>query len=144
MARPIVVDTGPLIAMVNARDDHHAAVRMWLASAASRDLLIPSLVLTEVCQYIEKHLGGIAEAAFIESLLASPQFAIYHPLNDDFSRMAVLMRQYADWPLGIADAAVVATAERVKTMEVATIDRRHFEHVKPVHVSHFTIYPDRP
>ncbi|GAB3704972.1 hypothetical protein GCM10027598_05630 [Amycolatopsis oliviviridis] len=41
----------------------------------------------------------------------------------------------------VVDAAVVATAERLKTVEVATVDRRHFEHIKPVHVSHFTLYP---
>jgi hypothetical protein len=142
MARPIVVDTGPLIAMVNAKDDHHHQVAKWLASAATRDLLIPSLVLTEVCQYIEKHLGGQAEAAFIEELMRSPQFKIYHPMDDDFRRMAVLMRQYSDWPLAIADAAVVATTERLKTSEVATVDRRHFEHLRPVHVAFFTIYPE--
>ncbi|GAA4553049.1 type II toxin-antitoxin system VapC family toxin [Amycolatopsis samaneae] len=141
MARPIVVDTGPLVAMVNAKDDHHQAVSSWLASAAMRDLLVPSLVLTEVCQYIGKHLGGVAEAAFVEQLMQSPQFRLYHPLDDDFRRMAVLMRQYSDWPLGIADAVVVSTAERLKTTEIATVDRRHFEHIKPVHVSHFTIYP---
>ncbi|MGH8921526.1 MAG: PIN domain-containing protein, partial [Acidimicrobiales bacterium] len=60
--RPVVADTGPLIAMVNAKDDHHHEVVKWLASAATRDLLIPSLVLTEVCQHIEKHLGGQARA----------------------------------------------------------------------------------
>lgn len=142
MARPIVVDAGPLIAMVSRKDDHHQSVVAWLETAALRDLLVPSLVLTEVCQYIEKHLGGQAEAAFIEELMRSPQFKIYHPMDDDFRRMAVLMRQYSDWPLGLADAAVVATAERVKTTEVATVDRRHFEHIKPVHVSYFTIYPE--
>ncbi|MFI9449346.1 type II toxin-antitoxin system VapC family toxin [Amycolatopsis sp. NPDC052450] len=142
MARPIVVDAGPLIAMVSRKDDHHQAVVAWLETAATRDLLVPSLVLTEVCHYIEKYLGGEAEAAFIEGLMRSPQFAIYHPMDDDFRRMAVLMRQYSDWPLGLADAAVVATAERLKTVEVATVDRRHFEHIKPVHVSHFTLYPE--
>lgn len=127
--------------MVNAKDDHHLAVVEWLTSAPARDLLVPSLVLTEVCQYVEKHLGGAAEAGFVEELMRSPQLRIYHPLDDDFRRMAVLLRQYADWPLGIADAAVVATAERVKTSEIATVDRRHFEHIKPAHVAFFTIYP---
>lgn len=142
MARPIIVDTGPLIAMVNAKDSHHEAVRTWLESASTRDLLVPSLALTEVCQYVEKHLGGQAEAAFIEELMRSPQFRIYDPVVDDYKRMAVLMRQYSDWPLGVADAAVVATAERLKTSEVATVDRRHFEHIRPVHVAYFKLYPE--
>ncbi|GAB3504465.1 type II toxin-antitoxin system VapC family toxin [Amycolatopsis cihanbeyliensis] len=141
MVRPIVVDAGPLIAIANAKDRHHQAVAAWLNTVATRDLLIPSLVLTEVCQLIEKYLGGQAEAAFIEELLKSTQFKIYYPMDDDFQRMAVLMRQCSDWPLGIADDAVVATAERVKTTEIATVDRRHFEHIRPVHVAYFTICP---
>lgn len=38
--------------------------------------------------------------------------------------MAVLVRQYADLKLGGTDAAVIATAERLGTTRVATVDRR--------------------
>jgi uncharacterized protein len=39
---------------------------------------------------------------------------------------------YRDLPLGTVDASVVATAERMKINEVATLDRRHFNGVRPI------------
>jgi predicted nucleic acid-binding protein len=40
--------------------------------------------------------------------------------------MADLVRQYADFPLGTADASVITVAERLGATHVATIDHRHF------------------
>jgi predicted nucleic acid-binding protein len=39
---------------------------------------------------------------------------------------------YRDLPLGTVDASVVATAERMTINEVATLDRRHFNVVRPI------------
>jgi hypothetical protein len=44
-------------------------------------------------------------------------------------------------PLGIVDAAVIATAERLSLTEVATVDRKHFSIVRPRHVSAFRLIP---
>jgi predicted nucleic acid-binding protein len=51
------------------------------------------------------------------------------------------MDQYADLPLGVVDAAVVATAERLGVTEVATLDRRHFTVVRPRHTPTLTLLP---
>lgn len=59
----------------------------------------------------------------------------------DLSRMTELMRQYRGFPLGIADASVIALAERLKATSVATLDHRHFHAVKPVHVPALTLLP---
>ena len=48
--------------------------------------------------------------------------------ESDLPRIQELMRQYADLPLGFADASVTSLAERVG--RVATTDRRHFDIVK--------------
>ncbi|WP_275669516.1 hypothetical protein [Glycomyces paridis] len=39
------------------------------------------------------------------------------------------------------DASVVALAERLRIREVATIDHRHFNIVRPAHVDAFTLLP---
>jgi hypothetical protein len=59
----------------------------------------------------------------------------------DFARMADLVRQYADFPLGTADASVVAIAERLGATHVATIDHRHFRAVRPAHCDAFELLP---
>lgn len=55
--------------------------------------------------------------------------------------MAELVERYADLPLGAVDASIVATAERLGEVNVATLDRRHFTVVRPAHVEAFTLLP---
>jgi len=45
--------------------------------------------------------------------------------------MAALVRQYRKFPLGAVDAAVVAVAERLAAVRIATLDHRHFRAVTP-------------
>ena len=49
----------------------------------------------------------------------------------DWLRIAELVGRYHDLPLGMVDASVIATAERLGVTEVATLDRRHFSVVQP-------------
>ncbi len=55
--------------------------------------------------------------------------------------MADLVRQYADFPLGTADASVIAVAERLGATHVATIYHRHFRAVRPAHCPAFELLP---
>ena len=61
----------------------------------------------------------------------------------DYSRMAELVEQYDDLPLGTTDASVIALAERLGTTEIAALDRRHFTAVRPRHVEAFSLLPER-
>ncbi|MDN3056762.1 hypothetical protein PH213_19855 [Streptomyces sp. SRF1] len=45
--------------------------------------------------------------------------------------MAELMQQYRGFPLGVADASVIALADRLKASSVATLDHRHFRAITP-------------
>lgn len=45
-------------------------------------------------------------------------------------RIAKLVAQYRDLPLGTADASVIAAAERLGISDIATLDRRHFTVVR--------------
>ncbi len=49
--------------------------------------------------------------------------------------------QYRDLNVGIADASVVATAERLGIQRLLTVDQRHFRAITPRHWSHFVILP---
>jgi hypothetical protein len=59
----------------------------------------------------------------------------------DLVRMGELMRQYRGFPLGIADASVIALAERLKVNEVATLDHRHFRSIVPAHTPALNLLP---
>lgn len=51
------------------------------------------------------------------------------------------MAQYQDLNLGLADASVIATAERLRIQAILTLDERHFRVIRPNGFDHFILYP---
>ena len=64
-----------------------------------------------------------------------------HVGDADFGRVADLVEPYADLSLGTVDAVVVAIAERLSASQLATLDRRHFSVVRPMHIAGFELLP---
>ncbi len=101
---------------------------------------MPQLVVTEVAYLLETRLGWSAEVRFLGDL-ASGNLLAEPVVAADWIRIAELVAEYHDLPLGTVDASVMATAERLGTNVVATLDRRHFSIVRPKHVKTFEIVP---
>lgn len=132
-----IVDTGPLVAAVDAGDkDHQASVRAL--ELPGLQLIIPAMVVAEATYLVERNLGPQVEAAFLEGLA---DLEIVAPAAQDWDRIAELVRQYADFPLGGTDASIVALAERLGTEVVITLDRRHFGAIRPRHCPAFRLLP---
>lgn len=102
-------------------------------------ILVPTPIIAEV-GYLIGRFDPRVEASFLRALAAG-DFVPVELTTSDYERMAELVEQYADLPLGTSDAAVVAVAERLKVVEVATLDRRHFTIVRPSHVNTLTLLP---
>ena len=62
-------------------------------------------------------------------------------VSSDWLRIAELVWEYRDLPLGTVDASVVTAGERLGIRELATLDRRHFSVVRPTHISTFKLLP---
>lgn len=99
------------------------------------------MVLCEVCYLISERLGSMVEARFLATL-ADADLDVQAPLPDEWPRIAELVRQYRDLPLGGTDASIIALAERLKSDLVITLDRRHFAVVRPRHVPSLRILPE--
>jgi uncharacterized protein len=135
----LIVDAGPLYAYVDADDRHHHECLSLLASHVG-PLLVPTLVITEVVYLLESRIGAEASIRFLGdlasgSLLAEPVAA------SDWLRIAELVAHYRKLELGAVDASVVAAAERLGASEIATLDRRHFAVVRPIHIEVFELLP---
>jgi predicted nucleic acid-binding protein len=102
-------------------------------------LLVPTTVVTEVCQLVERRQGSKAEAAFLRSFESG--LTLVDLFASDLDCMSRLVETYASLPLGAVDASVVAIAERMNVAEVATLDRRHFTVVRPGHVGALILLP---
>jgi predicted nucleic acid-binding protein len=63
------------------------------------------------------------------------------PTVEDWPRIADLVEQYRDFPLGGIDASVVALAERLHAETIVTLDARHFRAVRPKHRRAFRLVP---
>lgn len=125
-----VVDTGPLVAAADVREDLHSACRDWLAKADPRLLVVPALVLAEACHLLGTRCGARVEAEFLRSVAAGEAGTVLAPTKVDLERGAELVERYASLPLGGTDAVVMAIAERLGTTQVATLDHRHFRVVQ--------------
>jgi uncharacterized protein len=138
-ASTVIVDAGPLYAYVDTDDAHHARCAEFLARHDGA-LVIPQLVITEVCYLLGSRLGTRAELLFLADV-ASGAFSTEPVHVTDWLRVTELVAQYRDFPLGTVDASVVACAERLSVGTVATLDRRHFAAVRPRHVENFILLP---
>ena len=97
-------------------------------------------MITEVAYLIGTRLGVDAEVRFLGDL-APGEFAIEAVMAGDWLRIAELVSQYRDLPLGTVDGSVVAAAERLRITKIATLDRRHFSIVRPTHTDAFQLVP---
>ncbi len=132
-----IVDAGPLYAAADADDDDHLASRAALSRSDLR-LVIPALVVAEATYFVGRRLGSPAESAFLRGL---GTLDVEAPTSEDFNRMAELVVEYGDFPLGGTDASVVAIAERLDAPIVVTLDRRHFSAIRPRHREAFELLP---
>lgn len=139
----ILCDSGPLFAAADRKDaDHHACVEMFTGlRLARRRLLVPSTVVAEVGYMLQTKVGAFAEAAFLQAI-GDGDLELVDLKAEDCTRMAELVLQYDDLPLGTTDASVIALAERLGLREVATLDRRHFTVVRPRHVEALSLLPE--
>jgi uncharacterized protein len=135
----ILVDAGPLIALIHEDDNEHEHCREAFAT-------------------MDEPLGTVwpvvAEAMYLLSFSWRAQVALWDMLEtgaveilpigfDDVSRMKELMRKYRDLPMDLADAALVRVAERERLRRIFTLDRRDFQIYKPSRIGRFTIFPSR-
>lgn len=134
-----LVDTGILLALANKRDANHQAA-VTLLSSLREALLVPTPVITEAAYLINRVLGVEAEARLIASL-GQGEMQLEEVTRPDCLRAAELLRTYADARIGFVDASLAAMAERLKIRRILTLDRRHFEMIRPRHCTGFEILP---
>ena len=135
----LILDTGPIVAALNAQDPDHRRCANLLAEAEDR--LVPSPVLVEVDYWLVKLGGANVWSAFVADITRGA-YLIAHPTDADLARAAELEQAYEDLDLGLVDACTVALCERFGETKVATLDRRHFSVVRPRHCSHLTLLPE--
>lgn len=135
----LILDTGPLLAALDAADPDHSRCAALLTEA-TEDLVVPLLVLAELDYWCAERLPALAWLTFLDDMLAG----VYRPEAPtvvDLARARQLQETYRDLALGVVDATVIALAERLREPRIATLDHRHFTTVRPAHVPGFLLLP---
>jgi len=131
--RRVIVDTGPLVALVDRRDRYHEWASAQLGPAAT-PLLTCEPVLTEACFLLSALRGG-SEAVL--ELVSRGAVLISFNLGEEATTVSRLLARYASVPMTLADASLVRMSERLAGSVVATLDgdfaiyRRHGRQIVP-------------
>ena len=118
----ILVDTGPLVALFDPADGSHGRCVETLATI-EEPIATTVPVLTEAF-----HLLGPASvgAQRLMDFVTDGDLRVLHLDDPGIKRAFELMVQYADAPMDLADASLVALAEQLDLRTVFTIDRTDF------------------
>lgn len=134
MNRTVVLDTGPLVALINRRDRYHRwTTEQW--ADVEPPVLTCEAVLTEACFLLRKSSGG--PAAVLELVGRGVVKVAYH-VEADIEALGRLMTRYSDVPMSLADACLVRMIERQPNVAVLTLDsdfrvyRSHGRRVIPI------------
>jgi uncharacterized protein len=133
-----IVDTNVLVHIADATSLQHEMCEEAFATWPG-ELVIPALCIGEACYLIGRDMGPVHEARFLAGL---GLFDVVAPEPEDWPRIAALVRQYADFPLGGTDASIIALAERLDADTVLTLDHRHFAAIQPRHCEHLKLLPE--
>jgi uncharacterized protein len=124
MKRQVLLDTGPLVALLDRNDRFHTWMKeIWVN--IEPPILTCEAVMTESC-FLLRHLYGAKESAI--SLLRRGIVQIPYDLSEEAQAVEELMRRYSSVPMSLADACLVSMTELYSTSELLTLD------------SDFTIY----
>jgi predicted nucleic acid-binding protein len=136
----LICDTGPLLAALDRDDPDHELCASLLAGSRE-DLVVPGLVLAELDYWCRKIGLEGAWLTFLEDVEAGA-WRLAWPTPADIRRARELEQKYASLGLGVVDASIIALAERLNEPKIATLDRRYFTVIRPVHVPALQLLPE--
>lgn len=115
----VIVDTGPIVALLNRRDRYHEWAR------AVMDTIEPPVITCEsVVSEASFLLGGIAGGSdAVLNLLQADVLKIDFRLDYEIEPVRGLMRKFANVPMSLADACLVRMTELDSQRIVLTLDR---------------------
>ena len=138
MRNTLVADTGVVFAAFDTADADHKACFDLLGSGAA--VIVPAPVVVEL-DWLSRSRGVPAASSFLLASVVDGSVIVADLEREDYARTLELVLRYADLPLGLVDASIVAVAERLEQDTIATLDHRHFSVVRPLHVPAFTLVP---
>jgi len=119
MKNRILMDTGPLVASLNRRDQYHSWTRDRLGELAP-PLFTCEAVLAEACFLLRAIPGG---STAVLNLVERGVLRVEFEVSTHVKSLAVLMAKYSNIPISLADACLVRMSELCEQSVLLTFDR---------------------
>lgn len=125
MSRGVLLDTGPIYALLDPRDQYHAEARRLFgrleAEAVAVHLAYPALLETHRLM-----LSRDDPARAHERILAiKGRATVHYPVAADGEAAYRSLERFGDQRISLTDATIAAMAVRLG-LQVVTFDQRHF------------------
>ena len=118
MAKSVLIDSGPIVAALRMRDQHHRWARAHF-EAAVEPFVTCEAVISECLFLLERaRTGKEALCGLIERGIIVVDFSFAAQLADTLH----LIRRYHDTPMSFADACLVRMAEKITHAVIFTTD----------------------
>lgn len=134
-----LLDTGPLVAYLDASDSAHQPVAERVDGFTGR-LLTTGAVITEAMHFVSSAPNG---PRLLAEFVGSSGMQVYDLAQAaELRDAAALMERYLDTPMDYADATLVLLAEALSVHDVLTLDRRGFSVYRTRHRRGFKLVLD--
>ena len=118
--KPLIVDTGFLVAFGRRGDPLHASADAFLRGYAGR-LITVAPVIVETCFF----LGPQSKVRLLD-WVRSGAIGVVEVVADGYPDVARIILRYADRDIDLADAALIWLADRTGARSILTVDRKDF------------------
>ena len=120
---PVLVDTGPLIALYSENDAHHASCKRQVGLLPIGKFFTCWPVVVEVAYMLRR--APEQRDDFLLSII-NGDFTLAPLWPSDLEAVTDIFAKYGDQTNDLADACLLHLADRENIQTVFTIDRRHF------------------
>jgi predicted nucleic acid-binding protein len=135
----ILVDTSGILAALFSDQNRHDECAAALLNATP-PLIISPFVLAETDYLIQKFGGVDAETLFLAEVgRGAYELATFD--EDEVEAARHIITKYRPLGIGLADASIAVLAVRYDTLDVLTLDERHFRAIRPAPRKSFRILP---
>lgn len=117
----MLVDSGPLLALMNRRDAWHSRVCRWLEAHPQARLVTTWPVLTEVAALLARRIANEAAIDFLRWVQRGA-VAVDVPESGSLAEVLAISERFSSLPFDLADASIAEAAARLKIRHVASID----------------------
>ncbi|MGN6198200.1 PIN domain-containing protein [Humibacter sp.] len=138
-ANHLIVDTSALLAYFDGSEPDHGAVRDAI-DATTGDLIVSPYVVAELDYLLATRHGVDAELAVLDEL-SSGAWTLADFADGALRSARTIVAKYKDQAVGLADASNVVLAHRYGTKTIVTLDRRHFDVLRPIDGGRFKVLP---